>query len=58
MKRSSYPESNTQGIEYGPVDNPHEEEEVDVPTESKISKVLSDRTTKIVIILVLVMLFA
>ncbi len=37
--------------------DPVEEEEVEVPTESKISKTLSDRTTKIVIILVLLMLF-
>jgi hypothetical protein len=34
-----------------------EEEEVDIPLESNISKTLSERTTKIVIILVLVMLF-
>lgn len=36
---------------------PIDEEDVEVPTESKISKTLSDRTTKIVIILVLLMLF-
>lgn len=30
---------------------------MEIPTESKISKTFSDRTTKIVIILVLVMLF-
>jgi hypothetical protein len=35
----------------------HEEEDVDIPIESKISKTLSERTTKIVIILVLIMLF-
>jgi hypothetical protein len=30
---------------------------MEIPTESKISKTLSEKTTKIVIILVLVMLF-
>ena len=34
-----------------------DEEEVEIPNESKISKTLSERTTKIVIILVLCMLF-
>ena len=42
-------------MDYGHDDD--EEEEVEMPTESKISKTLSERTTKIVIILVLVMLF-
>lgn len=36
----------------------HEEEEEEMPLESHISKKLSDRTTKIVIIIVLVMLFS
>lgn len=35
----------------------NEDEDVEVPLESKISKTLSERTTKIVIILVLLMLF-
>jgi hypothetical protein len=35
-----------------------EEDELEIPLESKIGKTLSERTTKIVIILVLVMLFA
>ena len=35
-----------------------EEEEEEIPLESNISKKLSERTTKIVIILVLVMLFS
>lgn len=35
-----------------------EEEEDEIPLESKIGKTLSDRTTKIVIILVLIMLFS
>ena len=34
-----------------------DDDDVEIPTESKISKTLSERTTKIVIILVLVMLF-
>ena len=33
------------------------EDDLEVPMESRISKTLSERTTKIVIILVLVMLF-
>jgi hypothetical protein len=40
-----------------PHDEHHEDEEIEVPLESKISKILSERTTKIVIILVLLMLF-
>jgi len=35
-----------------------DEDEFEIPLESKIAKTLSDRTTKIVIILVLVMLFS
>jgi hypothetical protein len=34
-----------------------DEDDIEVPTESRISKALSEKTTKIVIILVLVMLF-
>ena len=34
-----------------------DEEEIEVPQESYISKVLSEQTTKIVIILVLILLF-
>lgn len=35
-----------------------DEEEVEIPEESKISKILSDKTTRTVVILVLVMLFS
>lgn len=41
-----------------PTSNNHEEEDEEIPLESHISKKLSERTTKIVIILVLVMLFS
>jgi hypothetical protein len=34
-----------------------DDDDIEVPTESRISKALSEKTTKIVIILVLVMLF-
>lgn len=42
------------------MNNKHDEEEdenVEIPVESRISKTLSERTTKIVILLVLLMLF-
>lgn len=37
--------------------DPHHDDVEEMPLESNISKKLSDRTTKIVIILVLIMLF-
>ena len=40
-----------------PITHEEEEDEADMPLESKISRTLSERTTKIVIILVLLMLF-
>ena len=53
----SMPDQNPESINDPNLLLEEEDEGVDVPTESRISKTLSERTTKIVIILVLLMLF-